>query len=77
MRYVAHGTPVREDGTQAFSSVSRMAFITEVEEDTERVGLLVVSPTGFHFHSLADGGSEYSASENALGGSWHWPTHSP
>ena len=74
MRYVSHGTPVREDGTQEFPSVGRMAFITEIEEGTERVGLLVVNPTGLFFHPLANGGSQYFAGESAPGGTWQWPT---
>lgn len=73
VRYVAHGTPVREDGTQAFPSVERAAVITEVEEDSERVGLCVLNPTGMFFHSLSAGGSEYFAGESAPGGTWHWP----
>lgn len=73
VRYVAHGTPVHPDGTQAFPSVMRAAFITEVDGDTDRVGLLVISPTGLHFHSLADGGAEYFAGKTAPGGTWQWP----
>lgn len=30
VHYVSHGTPVREDGTQAFTSVCRSAIVTEV-----------------------------------------------
>lgn len=30
VHYVSHGTPVREDGTQAFPSVCRAAIVTEV-----------------------------------------------
>lgn len=30
VHYVSHGTPVREDGSQAFRSVCRAAIITEV-----------------------------------------------
>lgn len=73
MRYVAHGTPVHEDGTQKFPSVERAAVITEVEEGSERVGLCVLNPTGVFFNSLSTGGSEYFDGENAPGGTWHWP----
>lgn len=73
MRYVSHGTPVQEDGTQVFSSVHRMAFVTEVDGDTDRVGLLVVNPTGLHFHPLSEGGAEYFAGATAPGGTWQWP----
>lgn len=30
VHYVAHGTPIREDGTQAYPSACRAAMITEV-----------------------------------------------
>lgn len=77
VHYVSHGTPVREDGTQAFPSKCRTAFITELpdnpkdSDEAETVGLMVANPTGLFFHSLAEGGCRYS--ENKEGGSWHWP----
>lgn len=71
VHYVSHGTPVRSDGSQAFTSKCRAATITEVG-DNEIVGLAVTNPTGFFFHSLADGGSHHQENEKA-GGSWHWP----
>lgn len=82
VHYVAHGTPVREDGTQAFPSACRAAIVTEVDtDDTNRVGLMVANPTGQFFHPLAAGGCLYdewdstTALEGARpqGGSWHWP----
>lgn len=74
VRYRTHGTPMREDGTQAFPSCEECAaFITQVEEGSERVGLLVIHPDGFQFQSLAKGGSDYFAGENAPGGTWFWP----
>jgi len=80
VHYVSHGTPVRADGTQAFTAKCRAATITEVGEDGT-VGLMVANPTGLFFHSLADGGCPYdewdstTALDGALpqGGSWHWP----
>ena len=30
VHYVSHGTPLRPDGTQAYSSVCRAAMVTEV-----------------------------------------------
>lgn len=61
VHYVAHGTPVREDGTQAFPSVCRAAKVIEVDaDDPTRVGLFVMNPTGVFFHSLASGGCEYA-----------------
>lgn len=77
VHYVSHGTPVREDGTQAFPSACRAATITEVHPDSEedagphrrRVGLHVVNPTGQFFHSILDGGSDHS--QLGTPGSWH------
>lgn len=72
VHYVSHGTPVREDGTQAYPSVCRAATVTEV--DGERVGVAVTNPTGMFFHSLAAGGCDYASPDNELvGGTWHWP----
>ncbi len=73
VHYVAHGTPVRSDGSQAYPSVCRTAVITEVDPDNpERVGLCVFNPGGLFFHPLAAGGSWHQEDEQA-GGSWHWP----
>jgi hypothetical protein len=89
VHYVSHGTPVREDGTQAFPSKCRAATVTEVVEnpansDEEMLaGLAVLNPTGMFFHSLADGGCAYGELPadltvqaerlQGLGGTWHWP----
>ncbi|HYS41961.1 MAG TPA: hypothetical protein VEO01_40605 [Pseudonocardiaceae bacterium] len=77
VHYVSHGSPVRPDGTQAFTSVCRAADVTEVAdpnfgEGETRVGLMVKNPTGLFFHSLADGGCEHDEDTKA-GGTWHWP----
>ncbi len=69
VHYVSHGTPVREDGTQAFAAACRAATVTEV--DGETVGLCVINPTGLFFHPLADGGVVYD--EDRGPGTWHWP----
>jgi hypothetical protein len=79
VHYVSHGTPVREDGTQAYAPKCRAAIVTEVIENpkdsTEEnwVGLVALNPTGMFFHSFMDGGCEYS--EGKAGGTWHWPEH--
>lgn len=77
VHYVSHGTPVREDGTQAFPSTCRAAIVTEVADDGRTVGLCVTNPSGLFFHSLADGGVEHRDSPSGtladLGGTWHWP----
>lgn len=85
VHYVSHGTPVREDGTQAYTAQCRAAIITEVGEwpegktsDEDRrniavpVGLCVTNPTGLFFHPLADGGCMQSEIGRE-GGTWHWP----
>ena len=73
VHYVSHGTPVREDGTQAYTPQCRAAVVTEVDEvDSFRVGLAVLNPTGQFFHSLDAGGCMADFTENQ-GGSWHWP----
>lgn len=82
VHYVSHGTPVREDGTQAFPPACRAAIVSEVDPaDPNRVGLVVLNPTGHFFHPLANGGCPYDewdgmntvAGAQPQGGSWHWP----
>jgi hypothetical protein len=85
VHYVAHGTPIRPDGTQAFPPACRSATVTEVDpEDSTRVGLMVANPTGLFFHPLAAGGcvqdelppaDKIAPGERTQhqGGSWHWP----
>lgn len=73
VHYLSHGTPPREDGTQAHPSVCRAAMVTEVDEvQPDRVGLTVLNPTGTFFHPLGVGGSVLDPTRTA-GGSWHWP----
>lgn len=83
VHYVSHGTPVREDGTQAYTAQCRAATITEVSaEEPHQVGLGVQNPTGLFFHPLAAGGSFLFdpvggacslPPEERRGGTWHWP----
>lgn len=55
VHYVARGSA---DGR--FPSVCRAAKVTEIDpDDTDVVGLCVINPTGFFFHSLGDGGCGY------------------
>ena len=35
VHYVSHGTPVREDGTQAFTAQCRAAIVTAVRDEME------------------------------------------
>lgn len=77
VHYVSHGTPLREDGSQAFPSVCRAAVVTEVSylgdaELHDSVGLAVLNPTGLFFQ----GGVahlERQPEDDLIGGTWHWP----
>lgn len=52
VHYVSYGTPGGE-----FTSQCRAAHVTEIDpEDPNRVGLVVLNPTGLFFHPLAAGG---------------------
>lgn len=76
VHYVSHGTPPREDGSQAFLPTCRAAIVTEVDPTYPgRVGLAVLNPTGQFFHSLDSGGCEWLPVEEhpLTGGTWHWP----
>lgn len=83
VHYVSHGTPVRLDGTQAYTAQCRAATITEVNaEEPDQVGLCVANPTGLFFHPLSDGGCFLYQPEDGgcsapprerRGGTWHWP----
>ncbi len=66
VHYVSYGTPIKTDGSQAFTSTCRAAKITEVFDDY-RVRLVVFNPDGLFFNTatLDDSGER--------GGSWHWP----
>lgn len=72
VHYVSHGTPPREDGTQAYTSQCRAAIITEVSgEGTEHgpcVGLAVLNPTGMFFNPRV-----CQDEQGHTGGTWHWP----
>lgn len=72
VHYVSHGTPVRGDGTQAFTSECRAAIVTEVEPDPfstgHVVGLCVLNPTGQFFNR-----GLMQDEDTKAGGTWHWP----
>lgn len=86
VHYVSHGTPVREDGTQAFASKCRAATITDVPEYLTAepldgcpngtqgewiASLAVTNPTGLFF----DQAVPYCEPDGTglVGGTWHWP----
>jgi len=69
VHYVAHGSPVRPDGTQAYPSVCRAAIITEAPAAGQgAVALAVLNPTGMFFHQNVEQDEDTHA-----GGTWHWP----
>lgn len=72
VHYVSHGSPVRPDGTQAFTCECRAAMVTEVDPDppagaSTEIGLAVFNPTGMFFNRGIPQG------EPGTGGTWHWP----
>lgn len=78
VHYVSHGTPIREDGSQAFGSRCRAAIVTEVDT-SDTVGLCVLNPTGMFFNRTVvhDEGAACPSDEcggrHYDGGTWHWP----
>lgn len=71
VHYRSHGTPVREDGTQAYPALCRAAVITEVLEMREGmwlVSLAVLNPTGAFFNRRV-----HQDDTARTGGTWHWP----
>lgn len=71
VHYVSFGTPMREDGTQAYPSLCRAATITEVnDEEPAHVGLCILNPSGMFFCSLDEGGS-FRDEDGRHGGTWH------
>ena len=84
VHYVSAGSPILPDGSQMYPSTCRAAKITEVGEDNV-IGVMVMNPTGIHFHSLGAAGGvklEEGACINSdrlvwpsAPGTWHWPAH--
>lgn len=76
VHYVSHGTPPREDGSQAYASECRAAIVTEVtgyappehaDDDMQaRCHLAILNPTGMFFNEV-DYGPQH------VPGTWHWP----
>lgn len=64
-----------------FPSVCRAAMVTEVQSadftddgpQQERVGLMVLNPTGIHFRPVSDGGATYDDAAEPGPYTWHWP----
>lgn len=61
VHYVAHGTPVQSDGTQAYPSVCRAAIVTALTYDGPfaysrfEISLCVLNPTGVFFNVSVPG----------------------
>lgn len=83
VHYVSYGSPVRPDGSQAYTQECRAAVITQVLEDGV-VGLCVLNPTGqfFNAENDFDRGGDPDPDSNQRpacdglhhqGGTWHWP----
>ena len=79
VHYVSHGTPHREDGSQAHPSVCRAAIITAVhgpainpadgsDSDMWDVDLCVLNPEGMFFNRHC-----VQMEFGRDGGTWHWP----
>lgn len=79
VHYVSHGTPVREDGSQAYTKQCRAAIITAVngpatdpvtfeDSDMYDVDLCVLNPTGQFFNQHV-----VQMEQARDGGTWHWP----
>lgn len=68
VHYVSHGTPVREDGSQAYKSKCRAAIVTDVYRDGEMIAIVVFNPEGMFFNTTVN-----HDEENHDGGTWHWP----
>jgi len=72
VHYVSYDSPVREDGTQAYTSKCRAAIVTELRDEVNAQGqcvsLCVLNPTGqfFNEHICQD-------EKGHAGGTWHWP----
>lgn len=87
VHYVSYGTPIREDGSQAFTQECRAAIVTEVNDvptgpnGEYLVGLCVLNPTGQFFNRNVEQDEGPIDSDGELtelprpkqGGTWHWP----
>lgn len=71
VHYVSHGTPVRDDGGQAFTRQCRAAIVTQThgpDASGDVVSLAVLNPDGMFFPR------EITRDESrTVGGTWHWP----
>lgn len=85
VHYVSHGSPVRADGTQAFTKECRAAIVTAIPQMlsegpntgpagyTPTVSLCVLNPTGLFFHGECPYDREGIVEDawGYVGGTWH------
>ena len=64
VHYVAYGTP----GGEFPVGACRAAIVSQVSEETESCGVVVLNPTGLFFNVSIPHDEEKKAA-----GSWHWP----
>jgi hypothetical protein len=85
VHYVSHGTPVRGDGTQAYTSQCRAAVITETvapegASHPAVVSLAVLNPEGMFFSRNVprrDHDIIGPPPGPNPGGTWHYTEHGP
>lgn len=90
VHYLSFGTPVRGDGSQAYTSECRAAIVTELTEVEvnvnnpagdgifrQTVGLMVANPTGQFFSRgvVYVDAAEAIAHPETCGGTWHHAAH--
>ena len=89
VHYASHGTPVRADGSQAYPTTCRAAWVTGhgdmlpyptpesglLEDGPQLVDLCVINPTGMFFKQGVpeDPRPRGGTGELREGGTWHWP----
>lgn len=72
VHYVSHGTPIRDDGTQAYTQECRAAIVTGIvdcDANMECVSLFVMNPTGVFLNPHV----EHNETSQQRAGTWHWP----
>lgn len=67
VHYVSHGTPMRPDGSQAYTAQCRAAIVTDAPVD-DACSLAILNPTGMFFNQCL-----YDGAEQPAAGTWHWP----
>jgi hypothetical protein len=68
VHYVSYGTPGGEFGQQCRAAVVTQVHGRDDLDDTWRVGLCVLNPTGQFFNESVRQSEQWHD-----GGTWHWP----